>query len=224
MSSSLFSALSGLQAHQSWIDVIGNNLANSNTPGFKSSTATFADAFARTLETDVGRTYKTVGWDHDTSALNDEIIDDGQFLAQMDRIETDRQRMLLARVSHDDWDLMIWVSTATDRAAHMFYRLMDPEHPRYEAALAARYGDAVERQYRRMDDTVGRVLAQLRPDDTLLVISDHGFHDYRRGLHVNQWLRQQGLLTLRNDADRELHEPENPYAASGSAARARADS
>lgn len=50
MSSSLFSALSGLQAHQSWIDVIGNNLANSNTPGFKSSTATFADAFARTLE------------------------------------------------------------------------------------------------------------------------------------------------------------------------------
>ncbi|MFO1011333.1 MAG: flagellar hook-basal body complex protein [Planctomycetota bacterium] len=50
MSSSLFSALSGLQAHQSWIDVIGNNLANSNTPGFKSSAATFADQFARTLE------------------------------------------------------------------------------------------------------------------------------------------------------------------------------
>ncbi|MBI5364259.1 MAG: flagellar hook-basal body complex protein, partial [Planctomycetes bacterium] len=50
MSSSLFSALSGLQAHQSWIDVIGNNLANSNTPGFKTSSATFADQFARTLQ------------------------------------------------------------------------------------------------------------------------------------------------------------------------------
>lgn len=50
MSSTLFSALSGLQAHQSWIDVIGNNLANSNTPGFKSSSATFADAFSRTLQ------------------------------------------------------------------------------------------------------------------------------------------------------------------------------
>ncbi|MBK7878703.1 MAG: flagellar hook-basal body complex protein [Planctomycetes bacterium] len=50
MSSSLFSALSGLQAHQSWIDVIGNNLANSNTPGFKSSAATFSDQFARTLQ------------------------------------------------------------------------------------------------------------------------------------------------------------------------------
>ena len=161
----------------------------------------YPQRFAEVLETDVGRTYKTVGWDHDTSALNTEVIDDGQFLAQMDRIETDRQRMLLARLGHDDWDLLIWVSTATDRAAHMFYRLMDPQHPRYDAALAARYGDAVERQYRRMDETVGRVLSQLHQDDTLLVISDHGFHDYRRGLHVNQWLRQQGLLFLRNDAE-----------------------
>jgi flagellar hook protein FlgE len=50
MSSTLFSALSGLQAHQSWMDVIGNNLANANTPGFKSSAATFADEFARTLQ------------------------------------------------------------------------------------------------------------------------------------------------------------------------------
>ena len=50
MSSSLFAALSGLQAHQSWIDVIGNNLANSNTPGFKTTSAVFADQFARTLQ------------------------------------------------------------------------------------------------------------------------------------------------------------------------------
>ncbi len=50
MSSTLFAALSGLQAHQSWIDVIGNNLANANTPGFKSSSALFADEFSRTLQ------------------------------------------------------------------------------------------------------------------------------------------------------------------------------
>jgi flagellar hook protein FlgE len=50
MSSTLFAALSGLQAHQSWMDVIGNNLANANTPGFKSSSALFADEFSRTLQ------------------------------------------------------------------------------------------------------------------------------------------------------------------------------
>jgi flagellar hook protein FlgE len=49
MPSSLFSALSGLQAHENWISVIGNNLANSNTPGFKSSRAVFSDQFSQTL-------------------------------------------------------------------------------------------------------------------------------------------------------------------------------
>lgn len=48
MASSLFTALSSLQAHQGWIDVIGNNLANSSTPGFKSSRVTFANLFAQT--------------------------------------------------------------------------------------------------------------------------------------------------------------------------------
>ena len=49
MATSLFSALSGMQAHQQWIDVIGHNLANTNTLGFKGSRATMASHFARTL-------------------------------------------------------------------------------------------------------------------------------------------------------------------------------
>ena len=49
MATSLFTALSGLQAHQGWIDVIGNNLANANTPGYKTSHATFSDQLSQTL-------------------------------------------------------------------------------------------------------------------------------------------------------------------------------
>ena len=43
MSGSFIAALGGLRAHQDWIDVIGNNLSNSNTPGFKTSRALFSD-------------------------------------------------------------------------------------------------------------------------------------------------------------------------------------
>ena len=49
MASSLYTALSALHAHQGWLDVIGNNLANTNTPGFKAASATFGDAFSRNL-------------------------------------------------------------------------------------------------------------------------------------------------------------------------------
>jgi predicted AlkP superfamily phosphohydrolase/phosphomutase len=159
----------------------------------------FPSAFAQALVEDVHGFYKTVGWDHDTSALNEEVIDEDLWLAEMDRHEKQRAQMLLSRVRADDWDLLIWVSTSTDRVAHMFYRLIDPDHPRFDAALAARHGDAIEREYRRMDETIGRTLEALRPSDTLIVVSDHGFHNYRRGLHVNQWLRQNGFLSLKND-------------------------
>lgn len=54
MGNALFTALSSLKAHQAWIDVIGNNLANTNTPGFKKSSVRFADNFSRTLNLSVG--------------------------------------------------------------------------------------------------------------------------------------------------------------------------
>ncbi len=36
-----------MRTHQQWIDVIGNNLANQNTPGYKKSRASFSDNFSR---------------------------------------------------------------------------------------------------------------------------------------------------------------------------------
>lgn len=45
--------LSGLSAASSDLDVIGNNIANANTVGFKSSTAQFADMYANAIATTV---------------------------------------------------------------------------------------------------------------------------------------------------------------------------
>ena len=49
MMRSLFSGVSGLRVHQSRMDVIGNNIANVNTVGFKASRMTFADAISQRL-------------------------------------------------------------------------------------------------------------------------------------------------------------------------------
>jgi flagellar hook protein FlgE len=49
MMRSLFSGVSGLKSHQTRMDVIGNNIANVNTTGFKSSRTTFADTLSQTL-------------------------------------------------------------------------------------------------------------------------------------------------------------------------------
>lgn len=49
VSTSLYSGLSGLVAHQRRMDIIGNNIANVNTTGFRSSRVLFRTAFSQTL-------------------------------------------------------------------------------------------------------------------------------------------------------------------------------
>ncbi len=49
MMRSLFSGVSGLKNHQTRMDVIGNNISNVNTTGFKSSRVTFVDTLSQTL-------------------------------------------------------------------------------------------------------------------------------------------------------------------------------
>ena len=46
---SMFSAVSGLRAHQTMMDVVGNNVANVNTTGYKSSRATFRETITQAL-------------------------------------------------------------------------------------------------------------------------------------------------------------------------------
>ncbi len=50
MMSSLFSGVSGLRNHQVRMNVIGNNIANVNTTGFKGGRVTFQDALVQTLK------------------------------------------------------------------------------------------------------------------------------------------------------------------------------
>jgi len=57
---SLFSGISGLRAHQTMLDVTGNNIANVNTAGFKSSQVQFQDTLSQVL-TNAGAAQPGVG-------------------------------------------------------------------------------------------------------------------------------------------------------------------
>ena len=50
MMRSMFAGISGLRSHQTMMDVVGNNISNVNTAGFKSSVVTFQEALAQTLQ------------------------------------------------------------------------------------------------------------------------------------------------------------------------------
>src|SRR2546421_531246 len=56
MVTSFSTALSALSAHSTAIDVIGNNLANLNTPGYKASVVSFHDLVTQSLGAGLGET------------------------------------------------------------------------------------------------------------------------------------------------------------------------
>lgn len=53
---SMYSGVSGMKAHQAKMDVIGNNIANVNTYGFKSSRTTFTEVYYQTIKSASGAT------------------------------------------------------------------------------------------------------------------------------------------------------------------------
>ncbi len=50
MMRSMFAGISGLRSHQTMMDVVGNNISNVNTAGFKSSVVTFQEALSQTIQ------------------------------------------------------------------------------------------------------------------------------------------------------------------------------
>lgn len=59
MMRSMFSAVSGLKAHQTKMDVIGNNIANVNTVAYKSQSVTFSDVYYQTTQKATGPNIET---------------------------------------------------------------------------------------------------------------------------------------------------------------------
>src|SRR5262249_34255352 len=97
--------------------------------------------------------------------------------------------------------LCVCVFDGTDRMQHMFWRYLDEQHPARPAEVPAAHRHAIEDLYARMDQVVGRTMAKCGDDELLMVLSDHGFNTFRRGIDLNRWLEENGYLVV-DDARR----------------------
>ncbi|MDP6373038.1 MAG: alkaline phosphatase family protein [Vicinamibacterales bacterium] len=161
--------------------------------------------YATYLAKKVG-SYSTLGLAEDTWALNEEVIDDGTFLKQAYDIDRERQEMFFSSLDRLREGCVVCVFDATDRIQHMFWRYIEDGHPADKGTNGhsghnGDHRDAIEKLYRHNDVLVGKVLERVKEDDLLLVISDHGFSSFRRGINLNAWLREHGYLTLKDGAD-----------------------
>lgn len=145
--------------------------------------------------------YKTIGWEYDTHALRQDALLEDAFLDDVKRTSEWQEHLCLEEIDRGNFRLLISAWTAPDRVSHMFWRFRDPKHPLYTEEGAKKYGRVVEDSYKRMDETVGKVMARLKPDDVLMVVSDHGFKSFRTGFNVNTWLIRNGYLSVKGGGD-----------------------
>jgi predicted AlkP superfamily phosphohydrolase/phosphomutase len=167
-------------------------------PGFAIS---FPNGFAKELVERFGR-FKTMGWAIDTWSIQSGTLSEDAFLEDVARTSGQERKILKGLLSGKE-KLLFHYFEFPDRVGHVFWRFRDPGHPAYDAKLAARYGDAVEKSYRTMDEIVGETAQSLKPDDVLLVLSDHGFATWRRSVNYNSWLVENGYLVLKGSARRQ---------------------
>lgn len=167
-------------------------------PGFALSSPA---GFARDLANRFGR-YKTMGWAIDTWSIQAGTLPEDAFLEDVASTAAQERKMLAALVKERQ-RLLVHYFEFPDRVAHVFWRFRDPQHPAYDAALAKRYGDVVEKSYETMDAIVGETARALSPDDALIVLSDHGFATWRRSVNYNSWLVENGYLVLTGGARRQ---------------------
>ncbi|MET0507954.1 MAG: alkaline phosphatase family protein, partial [Burkholderiaceae bacterium] len=152
--------------------------------------------------------YRTLGWAEATWPLNEARMDEQTFMDDLYRAFDDRAQVILSRLEARRWDLLVGVIESTDRVQHMMWRLIDPKHPMHDPALTAKFGGAIESVYRRADGFVGEVMQRVDPGTPILVVSDHGFHSWRKAVNLNTWLVQNGYMTLQGQrpADKKLND------------------
>ena len=106
------------------------------------------------------------------------------------------QRFTLAEklLVKDDPDFLMLVDMGVDRIHHAFWKPMDPRHPQYKPGSP--FAAAIHDYYIHVDQRVGQLLTYVDDDTVVLVVSDHGAQPLMGGICLNDWLIEQGYLTL----------------------------
>ncbi len=147
--------------------------------------------------------YATLGLAEDTWALNERVIDEEAFLKQAWLIFEERKKQLWDVLDKTRKGFVTVVFDTTDRISHMFWRYTDPTHPANEGKDVERFKDVIPELYAKMDSFLAEVREKVGRDENtvLMVISDHGFTNFRRGVNLNTWLKEEGYLVLKEGCE-----------------------
>src|SRR6266487_4596323 len=96
----------------------------------------------------------------------------------------DRIKLIMHLLKEKPWDFCYLAFIGADRL----------QHPLWEEVIAL--DTRTNRYFQMLDAALGQILELLDPEDTLFVVSDHGFGGHNSYFDINEYLYQKGLLAM----------------------------
>jgi predicted AlkP superfamily phosphohydrolase/phosphomutase len=133
----------------------------------------------------------------------------GEYIFDVENFRTDDKEHLLKQIYQmtqkrftvtkhllktKPWDFFMMVEIGPDRIHHAFWKYSDPEHRKHEPGSP--YKNAILDYYKYLDQEIGALLSLIDDPTITIIVSDHGAQAMEGGVCINEWLIQEGYLTL----------------------------
>ncbi len=149
--------------------------------------------FIKEISNELGLFY-TTGFQEDHKALSNGVVNDDEYIRQATMVLDERLKLLDYALANYDDGLLFFYFSSTDMQSHMLWWDSDDKHPVRSAADAKSCFNHIKKLYMKMDGVVGRILKRYGSEATVMIMSDHGFANFKRQFNLNTWLRDNGYL------------------------------
>lgn len=138
--------------------------------------------------------FYTAGFQEDHNALSNEVLNEPEYQLQAEHVLNERLDLLEFALEQYQDGLLFFYFSSTDLQAHMFWWDSDEKHPKRSKEDAKKYHQVVVDIYKQMDSVVGELVSEYGQEATVMLMSDHGFCNFRRQFNLNTWLRDNGYI------------------------------
>lgn len=115
------------------------------------------------------------------------------FLSDLDNTLEARIRAYRHLWEEIDWHTFMLVFTGTDRLMHFLWNAYEDKNHRY-------HQDFLE-HFRKIDQAIGEIGHNMNDEDSLIMLSDHGFERLEEDVYINYLLRKEGILDFTDNSN-----------------------
>ncbi len=173
------------------LPINGIMISGLGTP-LSSEKYTYPDSILDEIKFNMGGFIKDVFW---TNYHDNEIE---RFIVDLSNMTENHYRVASYFIEKEEWDLFTFVFVGSDRLFHRLWGYINDDK------LEQKYSNLIEQYFLRIDEMIGCLMDKAGDEANTIILSDHGFGPFLKKVKLNNWLKENGYLSLRTNTEYSL--------------------